>query len=382
MKRVYIGVYGVGLGHASRMVQVADRLKNDKLLRFSSFGDAVEYIRTHGYSCIRVPSVEFGWDPNQGFDVVKSIRRLPINFFNFINQCAKESNNIGRFRPNVIVSDTRLSSLVAAHLYNIPTITIINQVKLILSNGLREYSITRMFEDILAEFLGYLWRSSDEVLIPDLPPPYTLSQDNLWNIATISNRLKYIGFLIPQPNLNEENVIKVRRMLQLDGKPTVFAHISGPSDTKPLLIKSIIDSIGDDVNLIVSEGRPNGNVHPKKIRNGWYYEWCPVRDEIFATSELLIVRGGHSTLSQCILYGKPVISIPIENHGEQIGNAKKIERLGLGMVINDINRINEYINNILDDDKYKSNISKVREITYKLNGLATIINKINEYLSR
>ncbi len=383
MKRVYIGVYGVGLGHASRMVYIANKLKHDKILKFSSFGDAVNYIRAEGYSCIDVPPVEVNWDPLNGFSVTESIMKIPINFMNFVRQCGKEASHIGKFKPNLIISDTRLSSLLIAKLYNMPTITILNQIKLLLSNRLRELTVTRAFEDILGEIFGLLWGLSNEIFIPDLPYPYTISEDNLWNVNSIDGKLKYIGFLTPKPIINEENVKRVYDMLNIDNKPIVFAHISGPSVTKLLLIKDIINTLKDknDITLIVSEGRPNGDIAPKRIKNGWYFEWCPYRDEIFALSELLIVRGGHSTITQCIQYGKPIISIPIENHGEQLGNSKKIDKLKIGIMLKqkEVNKLSYYIDLLLNDDIYKNNMQRVMEIANKLNGVETIVNKIEEY---
>lgn len=382
MKRIYIGVYGVGLGHASRMVQIADRLDN-KSLKFSSFGDAVDYINNHGYECIKTPPVELGWNPELGFVVKESIMRLPTNFTNFIKQCGKEANSIGKFNPNLVISDTRLSTLITAKLYNIPTLTILNQIKLLLSNGLRTFSITRLFEDILAEFLGLFWNKSDDILVPDLPPPYTISEDNLWNISTISKNLKYIGFLVAKPTIDEEKIRRVSNMLMLDKKPLIFAHISGPKTTKLIILKRIVDALKDreDINLIVSEGKPNGSIESKKIKNGWYYEWCPIRDEVFALSDLLIVRGGHSTLSQAILYGKPVITMPIENHGEQIGNARKMDKLGLGIMLrqNEISKLNNCIDQILLNDIYNDKVINVKEVADKLDGTDAIIEKIKEY---
>lgn len=29
---------------------------------------------------------------------------------------------------------------------------------------------------------------------------------------------------------------------------------------------------------------------PESSSTGWYYEWCPVRDEIFALSDLIVIR--------------------------------------------------------------------------------------------
>ncbi len=382
MKRIYIGVYGVGLGHASRMIYIADKLKKDKILKFSSFGDAAHYIRAEGYSCIDIPPVEVNWDPANGFAIKESIIKIPINFINFVRQCGREADHIGKFKPHLVISDTRLSSLLIAKSYNIPTLTILNQIRLLLSNGLRELRVTRIFEDILGEIFGLLWSYSDKILIPDLPPPYTISEDNLWNIRMIDGKLEYIGFLTPKPRIDEENVKKVYNILNIDNKPIVFAHISGPQTTKLLVVKDIINNLKDkdSINFIVSEGRPNGDINPKRIKNGWYFEWCPYRDEIFALSKLLIVRGGHSTLTQAIQYGKPVISIPIENHGEQIGNSKKIDKLKIGIMLrqSEISKLSDSIDLILNS-AYEDNMQRVMDIANRLNGVETIVKKIEEY---
>ena len=84
------------------------------------------------------------------------------------------------------------------------------------------------------------------------------------------------------------------------------------------------------LQFIISEGKPNGETNPFKIsENGWYYEWCPIRDELFALSDILVIGGGHTAISQAIQFGKPIISIPIENHAEQINNSLKYPELDL-----------------------------------------------------
>ena len=50
-------------------------------------------------------------------------------------------------------------------------------------------------------------------------------------------------------------------------------------------------------------------------------------------SNLLVIRGGHTVISQAIQFGKPMLTIPIENHGEQIGNSEKVAKIGLGIMI-------------------------------------------------
>ena len=63
------------------------------------------------------------------------------------------------------------------------------------------------------------------------------------------------------------------------------------------------------------------------------YDWCPIKDELFELSQAIIARAGLSTIAQCINRLKPAVLVPIRNHPEQISNAEKFSRLGLGVAI-------------------------------------------------
>lgn len=385
--KVYVAMYGVGLGHASRMLLVANNLaQDDTQIQFSSFGDAVNYVKMHGFECFSVPSIDFGWGADSGFSIKESIMKLPKNFLSFTAQLGTEGKNIGNFKPDVVLSDTRLSSLFMAKTLDIPCITILNQLKLLLSPRLREVTVARMFETILAEVLGSFWAMSDAVLVPDLPPPYTLSEQNLWSVQTASSKLKYVGFMAPKPTINEEYVDKIAKLLGFDRrKPIVFAHISGPTPTKMNVLNKVVEAVKDNdkVQFVVSEGKPNGDTVPRKISNGWYFEWCPVRDEIFAMSDLLIMRGGHSTLAQAIQYGKPIVTIPIENHGEQMGNASKAQKIGLGVMLRQKwlkhADVANAVDRVLNDSVFDSNAKKLMDIANKLNGVENIVSTVRSY---
>ena len=387
MNRVYIGMYGVGLGHASRMLLIANSLKTDAAIQFSSFGDAVDYVKMHGFECFSVPPIDFAWSAEAGFSIKDSITKLPRHLLRFAAQLGTEGRNIGSFKPDLVVSDTRLSSLVMAKTLDVPCITILNQLKLLLSPRLREVRVARLFENMLGEVMGAFWALSDSVLIPDLPPPYTLSEQNLWSVGTAANKLKYIGFMTPKPTVNEEYVDKVAKLLGFDrSKPIVFAHISGPTATKMIVLQKVIDAFnetGDKIQFVISEGKPNGDTVPRKIKNGWYFEWCPVKDEIFAMSDLLVMRGGHSTLGQAIQYGKPVVAIPIENHGEQLGNANKAQKIGLGLMLKQKGLkpedISSAVERVLNDDSFESNAKMLMDTANKLNGVENIVNVVKSY---
>jgi UDP-N-acetylglucosamine--N-acetylmuramyl-(pentapeptide) pyrophosphoryl-undecaprenol N-acetylglucosamine transferase len=381
--------YGVGLGHASRLVMVADELKVDGMdIKFSSYGEATSYVSMRGYKCASVSPVEFAWSMEGGFSVKNSLANIPLWFTNFSKQVNQEIRNLIMWNPSVVVSDSRLSPLLAAKMVRVPSVVVLNQIKLLLSPRLRELALSRMFESIVGEFLGKMWSMADRILVPDLPPPYTISAHNVWGIGSVSNKLEYIGFASPKPQIIEEQVSKVVRSLGLEiSHPIVFVHVSGPFQTRPALIKIAFESVkklDPKVQVIISEGNPKGKSEPTRIgKNSWFYEWCPVRDELFAVSDLLVLRGGHVALSQAILFGKPVVSIPIENHGEQLGNSAKLAELGAGVMIHpkhlNSNDLSDAIEKVLADPGYKKNASELRRRAENLNGIDNIVQVVRSY---
>jgi UDP-N-acetylglucosamine--N-acetylmuramyl-(pentapeptide) pyrophosphoryl-undecaprenol N-acetylglucosamine transferase len=145
MAKAYLAPYGVGLGHASRLISISEHLKKDNTtIRFSSFGEAVSYINNHGYECMSVPPIEFAWN-NGAFSVKNSISNIPLWFANFARQIAHETRNISTFEPNVVVSDSRLSPILSSRILGIPSIVILNQIKLLLSPRIREFKAARVF---------------------------------------------------------------------------------------------------------------------------------------------------------------------------------------------------------------------------------------------
>ncbi len=106
----YMAPYGVGLGHASRLLMVADQLKQDGMdVRFSSYGEAINYVSLRGYKCANVSPVEFAWSMEGGFSVKNSLANIPLWFANFSRQVNQEIRNLLMWNPAVVVSDSRLS---------------------------------------------------------------------------------------------------------------------------------------------------------------------------------------------------------------------------------------------------------------------------------
>ena len=386
----YFAPYGVGLGHASRLLMVADHLKQEGIsVQFSSYGEAASYVSIRGYKCATVSPVEFAWSMEGGFSVKDSIANVPVWFANFSRQVNQETRNMLECSPDIVVSDSRLSPLMAARLLKVLSVVMLNQIKLLLSPRLHDLVAPRIFENVVGEFLGSLWAMAERVLVPDLPPPYTLSAHNIWDIGSASRKLEYIGFASPRPQINKEHVIKVANMLAFDSsRPLVFVHVSGPVQTRPALLKVAVETakrLDPKIQFVISAGNPKGISDPRRIgRLSWYYEWCPVRDEIFAASDLLVLRGGHVALSQAIQFGKPVVTVPIENHGEQLGNCAKIEELGAGVMLHPKRlrpeQLADAIEKVLGDSDYNKKAAELQRVAEKLNGIDNVVQIVRSYL--
>jgi UDP:flavonoid glycosyltransferase YjiC (YdhE family) len=369
---------------------VADQLQNkDVRVRFSSFGEAASYITMRGYECATVAPVEFAWSMEGGFSIKNSLANIPLWFANFSRQVNQETRNMTMYSPDIIVSDSRLSPLLAAKLLRIPSIVILNQVKLLLSPRLRELAVARLFEKMVGELLGSMWNMADRVLIPDLPPPYTISAHNVWEVGSTAPRLEYIGFTSPKPFVTEGEVNRVVKKLEFDrSRPVVFIHVSGPAGTRMALVRVALEAskmLDSKIQFVISEGNARGSTEPRKVgKSGWYYEWCPVRDEIFAMSELLVLRGGHVALSEAIQFGRPVVTVPIENHGEQLGNSEKIAELGMGVMLRSkglkAEQLASSISEVLGNPEYRRKAAELQKKTEKLNGIENVVQIVRSYL--
>jgi uncharacterized protein (TIGR00661 family) len=146
-----------------------------------------------------------------------------------------------------------------------------------------------------------------------------------------------------------------------------------------------VKKIDPKIQYIISEGKPTGNTEPRRIsESGWYYEWCLERDEIFAMSDVLVSRGGHVTLTQAIQFGKPVITVPIENHGEQLGNSAKISELGVGVMLHPKHlrseQLADAISEVLVNSNYRRKALELQRLTQKLNGIENVVQIIRSYL--
>jgi UDP-N-acetylglucosamine--N-acetylmuramyl-(pentapeptide) pyrophosphoryl-undecaprenol N-acetylglucosamine transferase len=338
--KVYFAPCGIGLGHAGRCLPIAKKLANKKVeIVFSTYREGIDYVEREGYPLLKAPPIGFQVRPDGSVD----FRQTAINpgpfiaSFTLLNQVGFELEAIGSIRPDVVVSDSRVSPLIAARLLGIPRVCILNQFQMRVPRKKRFLRLSRLAESIMLTFIGLTWTMGNIVLIPDFPPPYTICEGNLVIPRAYRKSVKLIGPILPEhPNsLPTKEELRQKLDLPVD-KPVVFVPISGPTTEKAFVsgvLSKILLDFPSDYEIVVSYGYPNSDTKPTRRGNVTIYRWLPNRFEYLKACDVAIVRAGHGTITQCICYGKPMVIIPTPGHTEQLTNAVQTKNLGVAKII-------------------------------------------------
>jgi len=338
--KVYFAPCGIGLGHVGRCLPIAKKLseENSEVI-FSTYLEGVRYVEKENYPLIKAPPIGFQVKPDGSVD----FRQTAINpgpflaSFTLMKQMNAEVKTIGAFRPDVVVSDSRISPLLAATVLEIPRICILNQFQMRVPRRKHYLRLARLLDSVALTIVGKMWTSGNIVLIPDFPQPYTISMGNLTIPKPYRKNIKLIGPILPtHPNdLPTKEELREKLKLPKD-RSVIFAPISGPTIEKAFItgiLRKVLLNFPKDYEIVMSYGYPNADNKPIRHGNVTIYKWIPNRFEYLKASDLVIGRAGHGTITQCMCYGKPSILVPTPNHTEQLSNAKQAENLGVAKIV-------------------------------------------------
>ena len=301
---------------------------------FSSSGDAVDLIRNSGYPCENLPLVDVSWKEDGRFSSLDTARDFPLILARFIQQIKIETGIISSLNPDVVLSDSMLSTVVASRMAGVKIVTVLNQLRLEASSGTPQM-LAKMISAGSVSLVDRLWDLSATILLSDLPPPYTISERNLWSSGRAAAKARYVGFAISPAQNSEDGVTRV---LARERKPMIYWQVSGPRTTRAPLLRCaqrFAEATRDQFITVVSAGNPVGSRVPVKTSSGWYYEWCEVKDTLQRLATVIVSRAGHSSIAQYIIGGRPSLLVPIPMQTEQEGNAAKAERLGISLYIDE-----------------------------------------------
>lgn len=375
--KVYIGCFGSGLGHASRMMEIARELKTRGAeVEFSSSGEVASIISSKGYRCNRVPLADVHYSVSGVFQVMETVLDFPTILAQTYRQLAYELANIGSFSPDVVLSDSAMPTVIAGKIHRLPVFTVLNQLNLTSSHR-RRGAPSRVLSVGTSAIMGRLWELSDEILLPDLPPPFTISEKNLWGSRI--EKTRYVGFLLPTEAVIPDEAAKE---FAVDIRPKVYWQVSGPPRTRTPFLRMAMEfaqQLKDRYAFTISGGDPGGKTSPHRIGRGWYYEWCDIADFYFQNCDVVVARAGHGTVGQAIVSMKPSLLIPIPKQPEQEGNAEKASKLGVAKVVSQgdmsLKVLQESVDSLMDGG-YRDRVSKLGHIARGYNGRTAIVATI------
>ena len=383
--KAHIGVCGIGFGHASRSASIARELKRMGWeISLSSYGDGLEYLRRMGLEVRPVPTVRYGVLPEAKVSIKFTIFRNLLLPIRFAEQIACEMSYLED--AEIVISDTRASTIVAGKLLGKPVLTILNQFNIRV-----EYPRYRRLIELLegiAQVVGWIWARSDKILVADYPPPLTISKRNLVLPDGIEDKVEFVGPIIDKrpEDLPSREEIEARYRLS-GGKPRIFFHATGPSYERGKLIEELLPMLGrlaDRYEIIASLGGMNpGASIPEGIK---VFEWVDEPLELFKVSDLVICRPGQTTLAKALSYGKPVLMIPISAHGEQLGNASSVAGLGAGLILKQEELkpeiLERMIGELLSNESYRINAERYANSSSSLNPLDRVVEAAEELLEQ
>jgi UDP-N-acetylglucosamine--N-acetylmuramyl-(pentapeptide) pyrophosphoryl-undecaprenol N-acetylglucosamine transferase len=348
--RVYVAPCGIGLGHITRCEPIADALVSQGAeVVYSTYSDGLDYARRRGLPTL--PTVSIGFkvkeDGTVDFKMTATTSGFSLGVKRFLEQLTAEIRNIKRFKPDVVLSDSRVSSLIAGKLMGVPVALILNQFRVEIVNRPSAKKITpverlffliaNIFWLFFRTFLGGIWARSNLMLIPDFPAPYTISASNLAIPKRYKKKVKLIGPIVSdEPKKRSSRGALNGSHFFASRKPLIYAAVSGPKTERTVLAGLLLESLGgfpSEYEVVISRGEPNGSSAPVRDRNLTVYGWIEDQYEVLEASSVVVSRAGHGTIMKSIMLGKPMILIPIPDHTEQYGNAKRASKLGLAEIV-------------------------------------------------
>jgi UDP-N-acetylglucosamine--N-acetylmuramyl-(pentapeptide) pyrophosphoryl-undecaprenol N-acetylglucosamine transferase len=386
--RVYFAPCGMGLGHVGRSTPIAKKLlKGNAEVMFSTYQEGIRYIEHEKLPLVKAPPIGVQVKPDGSVD----FRQTAVNpgpflaCFTILQQINAELRFLESFKPDIVVSDSRLTTLLAARLLGIPRICILNQFQVIVPRRKHHLTLARFADHITLTLIGKMWTSGNTVLIPDFPPPYTISTGNLNIPKSYKKNVRLIGPILETRPNQLKTTEELRKKLDLSSdKPVIFAPISGPTKEKAFLtgiLRKIFLDFPEPYEVIMSLGYPKTDSEPTHNNNVTFYRWIPNRFEYLKACDIVIARAGHGTITQTMCYGKPMILVPTPGHTEQINNAKQARDLGIAEIIlqKELTKENllKTIQQILKNGT-PERLRMIQEEVLKHNGLENAVQIITE----
>ena len=377
--RLLLSCSELGLGHVTRIIPLGKRLEQGghKLFFFSG-GKAYEMLKKEFKNVYKCTPVSWYENAN-GIITSASLLNLliPLPLFNKEknNLEIKKSNametikryydlreNIRNISPELLIADGDINALRLAQRWRIPSLYIANMIR-------PSYGFSAFLnpgERLVERYV----KKCNKIIIPDNPPPYTISEYNIGNIddMNLGKKVEYVGSFV--------DTTPVRGVQE-----HIFAPISGPVGTRSKLARILLPVLEKQkAKCLISLGAP-GRKRSVKIGNCEIHTWLSTqeRETAMKNANYVIFSGGHATCFETIKYAKPSICIPTQP--EQLGNAAKLEDLKCSMTVKNSKELEIAVEKMEQNKKlYEKNVQALSDFSSRFKGLERAVAVVESLL--
>ncbi|MCX8204342.1 MAG: hypothetical protein N3H31_01630 [Candidatus Nezhaarchaeota archaeon] len=388
--KLYIAACGLGLGHASRCLALAEEAKREgHEVVFSTYsGEAALFIRSRGFEVYETPSLSYKLSKEGDVDFRLTLAKGPLEVRKLPIQIALELKYLRLAKPDVALSDSRLSTIIAANILGIPSALLINQLKVIIPRRRPikgpTLSLKSSIERLGCELLGRVWGLASKIFIPDFPPPLTISRATLEVPERLRGKVKLVGPLLSRELLQlTEGLSKRDAKLKLGASsPLVVASIGGLREEKVKLLRAMMRGLGhvDGLRVIASFSLPD---HKELIlRRGGLevHSWLPNYWSLLAAADVCINHGGHTSIAEAIYAATPMVLAPLRGHTERYSNSKSMERLGIARVVDLEDEgpegLREAVLKVLEDPSYAKRAAAAAKLARRFYTAREVVSEV------
>ncbi|MDT7860052.1 MAG: UDP-N-acetylglucosamine--N-acetylmuramyl-(pentapeptide) pyrophosphoryl-undecaprenol N-acetylglucosamine transferase [Candidatus Calditenuis sp.] len=332
--RAHVAVCGIGFGHASRSLPIIRRLlARGHDVTVTSYGDGLSYLKASGVEVNAVTGVDYGRSPDGGVSVRWTILRNLLLPLKVSHQILQEMALIERWRPEVVLSDTRASAVIAARALGVPVLTLLNQYRTAIIH--RKHQRAVEVANALIDLVPRVWNLSEKVLVADYPPPYTISSRNLSLRGSEVRKVEFVGPVLGVRREEYPEREEAKRSLGFrPDEPLVCVLTTGPASERKSFRERVLGALGGiaDLQVLFSLGEPGSG--GKQVRGKHLIvPWLEDEHLALSAADVVISRAGQTTVLKSIAFGCRMVLMPVPDHAEQTGNAASAASKGLAVVV-------------------------------------------------
>ena len=373
--KIYFSISSEGYGHSSRAMAITTELDKKNYL-IATYGYALERLKAKGIPCHKV-SQELKFVGHDGaFDVAKTIIQNQSWVMKLNKMVDEEVELIKKSGASCVVADGRMNPVLAAERLKLPCITITNQ-SAFYPFFQQDNWLVKLLGVSFDSWMRMYLSSTEEILIPDFEPPYTICLPNLSHNRKIMKRTRFVGPLV---NFDYDKVPIIERESK---NLYIVVSLGGHAYRKPIFdcileVAKKLPNIDFDIFTFFESDEIPPNVNVKGM--------IPDISSQLKTADIVIGQAGHSTAMEILSFGKPSIIIPDMNQIEQENNAKRMAELEVSEVIshNDLTvyRMYDCIQKVMKDEKYRKNAEFFATMSKELDAKKKVANILTEYAMR